>query len=84
MKTPPLTHPHPSTDGEGNEWQDLFEIREDGEYHCLKCRATFPVHSPERARNHAWVKHGIEIQPEVVVLKVNRQLPEQRFEFKEE
>ncbi len=65
-------------------WFDFVEIREDGEYHCTLCRAAFPVHSPERARNHLWVKHGVELEPDVVVLKVQRELPEQKFEFKEQ
>lgn len=76
--------PDPSPKGEGKNWKEFVEIREDGEYHCTLCMACFPVHSPERARNHLWVKHGIELEADVVVLKVHRELPEEKFEFREE
>lgn len=66
---------------EGEKWQASFELREDGEYHCRLCMACFPVHSPERARNHLWIKHGVELEPEVVELRESRQLPEQTFKF---
>ena len=84
MKASSLT-PNPSPKmGEGRNWQEYYEIREDGELHCMLCMACFPAHSPDRARNHLWVKHGIEIGPDVVVIKMSRELPEQKFEFVEE
>ena len=82
--TPNLTPgPFPKREGE-SKWQEQFEAREDGELHCRLCMACFPVHSPERARNHLWIKHGIEIGPDVVVIKKSRELPAQTFEFMEQ